>query len=72
MPSKGAIVRKEKESFSVEVQSSDGNHTGKVVREGRKDGRPIAGVGMRGHEAPRLVIAPQTRGFCFGQGLSVD
>jgi hypothetical protein len=66
------IIGEQKQTFRIDIETTDGKHTRHFGRQRFKYGRAAFRVTVGGHKASRLVIKPQTRALSLLQLLAID
>ena len=67
-----AVVGEQQQPLGVEVEPADADEPRQLLRQRAEDGRRPAGIGVRGHQAARLVIEEEPRALARGQRLAID
>src|SRR5438093_3333869 len=67
-----AVIGQQQQPLGVEVEPADRDQPRQSFRQIVEHGRPPLGIGMRGHQAARLVIHEQPRPLARRQHLAVD
>src|SRR5205823_2840176 len=67
-----AVIGQQQQPLGVEVEPADRDQPRQSFRQIVEHGRPPFGIGMRGHQAARLVIHEQPRPLARRQHLAVD
>ena len=67
-----AVVGEEKQTLGVDVEPSDGDNAGQILRQIVEHGRTALGVARGGHEPAGLVIKPEARALLRWKRLAID
>jgi len=67
-----AVIGEQQQAFGVEIEPADRDQPRQSFRQVVEHGRPSLGIGMRGHQAARLVEHEQPRALARRQRLAVD
>ena len=67
-----AVVGEQQQPLGVEVEPADADEARQVLGQDSEDGGAAAGIGVRGHQAARLVIEKEPRALARRQRLPVD
>ena len=66
-----AVIGEQQQPFGVDVEPADADQPRQILGQRGEDGRASLRVGIRGHQAARLVIAEQPRALAGTQRLAV-
>ena len=66
-----AVIGEQQQPFRVDVEPADADQPRQILGQRGEDGRPPFRVGIRGHQAARLVIAEQPRALAGAQRLPI-
>jgi len=67
-----AVIGEEQQAFGIEVEPADADEAGQGWRQALEDGRPALRVGVRRHQAARLVIEEEPRAIARRQRFAID